>query len=172
MPAKRGTKKNRFSEANRIRGHDHHNYRERKARQVAERAINAFGTPMGVVRRFIPQVHKITGISETNLRRWEERINRDPEWRPWQTNHGLHRRIFTALEETAIVFFLQTNFIEQGLIFIDSYFHEIAMNAFLEAHANPEKSICFFSASLDSSHRSKHVTDCLRGRYTTNVGRT
>jgi hypothetical protein len=66
MRAKRGTKKNRFSQTDRIRGQAYNNYREGKARRAAERAINAFGTPMGLIRGFIPQIHKITGIPETN----------------------------------------------------------------------------------------------------------
>jgi hypothetical protein len=64
-----GTKKNHFNETDRIHGQAHRSCGERKARRAAEGAINAFVTPVGLVRGFIPHVHQITGIPEMILRR-------------------------------------------------------------------------------------------------------
>jgi hypothetical protein len=121
-------------------------------------AINAFLFPMGLVRGFLPQVQKLTGIPETTLRRWQRMIVEDPEWRPWHTHHGLHRRTFSPLEEIAIVSFIRANFIEPGLIFTDSDFHEIAMISFLEAHADAEETPPAFECSpgFIASFKQRH----------------
>jgi hypothetical protein len=54
---------------------------ERKGQRAAERAINALLTSMSRTRPLIPQVHPMTGIPETNLRRWQHMTAKDPEWR-------------------------------------------------------------------------------------------
>jgi hypothetical protein len=46
MSAKKGVKKNHFTDNDRLRGSPHRNYRAHKARRAAEMAINAFGTSM------------------------------------------------------------------------------------------------------------------------------
>jgi hypothetical protein len=97
MRAKRGVKKNHFTDADRLRGSPHRDYRDRKERRAAEMAINAFGTSMGQVRGLIRHIHKLTLIPEMTLWRWQEIIGEDPDWWPWQTHHGGHRRIFSRL---------------------------------------------------------------------------
>jgi hypothetical protein len=47
MPAKKGVKKNHFTDADRLRDSPHRDYRDRKARRAPEMAINDFGTSMG-----------------------------------------------------------------------------------------------------------------------------
>jgi hypothetical protein len=70
-------------------------------------------------------------IPETNLWRWRHMTREDPDWRPCHTHYGHHRRIFSPLGELSIVSFIRANFIEPGLIFIDSDFREVAINASL-----------------------------------------
>jgi hypothetical protein len=109
--------------------------------------INTFMTPMSGARGHIPHLHKITGIPETNLRRWQRMLAHDREWRPWHTHHGAHRRICSPLQETAIVAFIQDNFIDAGLIFTDSDFRELAMTAFLANHVDTEDALPPFQCS-------------------------
>jgi hypothetical protein len=97
--------------------------------------INAFGTPMGQVRGLIRHIHK-PRIPETNLRQWQNMIREDPDWWPWQTRHGRHRRIFSPLEEISIVSFIRADFIEPGLISNNFDFREIATNVFLQSHTD------------------------------------
>jgi hypothetical protein len=111
-------------------------------------AINAFGTSMGQVRGLIPHIHKLTEIPEMTLRRWHAIIGEDPDWRPWHTHHGRHRRIFAPLEKISIVTFIRANFIDPGLIFTNSDFREIAVNAFLQSHAGSQKDPPPFQCSL------------------------
>jgi hypothetical protein len=47
------------------------------------------------------------------------------------THHDRHRRVFSPVGQPSIVSFIRANFIELGLIFTDSDFREVAINAFL-----------------------------------------
>jgi hypothetical protein len=96
--------------------------------------------PTSLDRGLTAKVQNLTGIPETNLRRWRRLIAEDPEWQPWHTQHGEHRRVFSALEETAIVPFIVDKCISQGLIFTDADFREVAMNAFLSKYS-PSKDL-------------------------------
>jgi hypothetical protein len=69
MSAKRRVKKGQSRKVDKILEPAHHNYYERQGRHAANVAINAFLTSMGLTRALIPQVHRMTGIPETNLRR-------------------------------------------------------------------------------------------------------
>jgi hypothetical protein len=158
MQAKRGVKKGQSRKVEKILGPVHHNYYERQGRLAANMAINAFLTSMGLTRALIPQVHRMTGIPETNLRRWQRMIANGSEWRPWHTYHGCHRRISTPLEETVIVLFIKTSFLDQRLIFTDNDFREIPMATFLQARAHFEEIPPFqcspgFIAAFKARHR-------------------
>jgi hypothetical protein len=65
-------------------------------------------------------------------------IAEDPEWRPWHTHHGEHRRIFTQFEEVSIVSFILDHFIFQQLFFAASDFREVVMSAFLHKEDQSE----------------------------------
>jgi hypothetical protein len=91
------------STRDRIDGPAHHNYYERKRLQVAHRAINHLNEPFAVSCGFIPWLKSITGIPETNVRRWQKMLRRDPMWRPWHTYVEKHKRIFSDDEEAILV---------------------------------------------------------------------
>jgi hypothetical protein len=93
--------------------------------------IKAFDAPLGQVRGLKLHTHRVKGIPETDLWRWQDMIREDPDWRPWSTHHDRHRPIFSPLEERSIVSFIRPNFIEPGLIFTDSDFRKTAINVFL-----------------------------------------
>jgi hypothetical protein len=88
--ARCGIKKNRSKNLDRIGGTPHQNDGKRKGQSAAKRAINVFLMPIRLVRTFIEQVHLLTGIPDTNLRRWQGMIAEDPEWRVSHTRHGEH----------------------------------------------------------------------------------
>jgi hypothetical protein len=132
------------------------NHHERKGRKAAEKAINAFSTPMGLVRGFIPQVHALTGIPETTLRRWQQKIRDDRAWRPWRPRHGERHRIFTPTQETAIVSFITENFIRPELIFTDEDFRELAITALFENHAESPDPLPPFESSNGFIYAFKH----------------
>jgi len=70
---------------------------------------------------------------------WYGHYQLNPEWRPYNgKNHALHNRIFTDEEENAIAEFINENYTNQGKLFTDEDFREIAMNAFLDKHQNDE----------------------------------
>jgi hypothetical protein len=134
MPAKSGIKKNRPRNFDRILRPVHQNYYSRKWPDAAEKAINALLAPTRLDRGLTAKAHNLTAIPKANLRRWRRMIAEDPEWRPWHTYHAAHRRIFSALEETAIVSFIVDMCISQGLISTDADIREVPMNAFLEKY--------------------------------------
>jgi hypothetical protein len=58
-------------------------------------------------------------------------VQPDPVRRPWRAYAGRHGRVFAKDSEAALAAFVRDNRIATGLIFADSDFWEIAMNAFL-----------------------------------------
>jgi hypothetical protein len=135
---KHGIKKDRSRIVDKILEPAHRNCYERKRRRAAERAINIFLTFMRLTHALIPQVHHMTGITETDLRRWKHMVTEDPEWRPWLMIYGEHRRIFTQFEEISVVSFMLDNLISLPLIFTDSDLREVVTSAFLPRYDQSE----------------------------------
>jgi hypothetical protein len=93
---------------------------------------------MGFTCPLRPQVHRMTGIPETNLRLWQCMIAEDPEWCLWHTHHEERRRIFSQFEEVLMVSFILNNFVSGQLIFTDSNFQEVAVSAFFHKYHQSE----------------------------------
>jgi hypothetical protein len=91
------------------------------------------------------QVNSITWMPETNLRRWQKMLQRDPMWHPWQAYAGRQKRIFW--KDAALATFVRDNCITTGLILPDSDFCEIAMNAFLSKHRDSSAEIPMLQCS-------------------------
>jgi hypothetical protein len=80
----------------------------------------------------------MTGIPETDLKRWQHMITEDPEWRPSLRTHWEHRWIFTQFEEVSIVSFMLDTLILQQIIFTDSDLREVVTSAFLPKYNQSE----------------------------------
>ena len=78
-------------------------------------------------------------IPKSTVDRWYNTYQLDPDWRPYfNENHGLHNRIFTDEQEKAIADYIRENYIQQGILFTDQDFVNLAMQAFLTIHRNNE----------------------------------
>jgi hypothetical protein len=121
--AKRGIKKSDIthSKHDKIGGPAHQNYHEQKGRRIPDRAITHLNGPFEASRGFIPWLKTITGIPETNLRRWQQMLMPDPMWRPWRKCAERDKRIFSDDEEAALVSFVRENYIVPGLIFTERH---------------------------------------------------
>jgi hypothetical protein len=160
MSAKRGITKdsNSHSTHDLVDGPAHHNYYERKGLRAAHRAINHFNVPFSVFAGSIPWLTSITGIPETNLRRWEGMLRGYPMWRPWYTYDGRHKRIISNDQDAALVSFVRDNFIGPGLLFTGSDFREIATNMFLTKYedADPDLPTLHCSAGFITMFKAQH----------------
>jgi hypothetical protein len=138
-------------------------YYERKGRRVSNQGIIHLNRPFSASRCFIPWLNSITGIPETNLRRWRKILQWDPMWRPWQTYAGRHKRIFAKDDEAALTTFMRDSHIATGLLFTDSDFCEIAMNAFLLKHQDSRAQTPIFQCSVEfmANFKGRH---CLTSR--------
>ena len=70
------------------------------------------------------------GICLATVYRWRCNHAIDPSWRPWKTNRGKDRRIFTDDEERAISEFITENWLVPGKLFCDEDFREVAHDAY------------------------------------------
>jgi hypothetical protein len=158
MPAKRKIKKSQSHKVDKIRGPARHNYQERNGGHAVDRAINPFVTSISLTCAFIPQVRHMTGIPETNLRRWQHMIADDPKLPPWHAHHGEHRRIFTQFEEISTVSVILDNFISHELIFTHSNFREAVVIAFFHKYDQSEDQPTPFQwlAGFINSFKSRH----------------
>jgi hypothetical protein len=116
MGAKHGVKKgsNSHSTYDLIDGPAHRDSYERKELRVVHRAINHLNGTFALSPEFIPWLKNITEIPETNLRRWQKMLRRDPMWQPWHTDAVRHKIIFSGDEEAVLVSFMVDNFIAPG----------------------------------------------------------
>jgi hypothetical protein len=97
-------------------------------------------------------------MAQKHYRDPRDKLEGDPIWRPWHTDDRRHKRIFSDDEQAAMVSFLRDNFITPGLIFADSDFREIAMNAFLAKYPDADLNMPMFqcSAGLIAMFKAQH----------------
>ena len=108
-------------------GKPHNNYINYEKRSMLEHVLTQ-------ISKGYPRISKIaqtTGIPDSTLRTWKDKLKQNPSWRPWNNNHGTGHRIFADLEEQAIKDFIVTCFLQPGYVFTNEDFVEIAVNAYL-----------------------------------------
>ena len=63
-------------------------------------------------------------------------MKENQEFNPLENKCGQHHRIFSDSEEDAIIDYIITNILLQGILFTDEDFEDLIMQAFLEKHRN------------------------------------
>ena len=88
------------------------------------------------------------GVCLPTVYRWRKQYEKDPQWRPWKTNKGRDRRVFTIEEETAISDYITVNWLVLGRVFTDQDFHDLAHEAYrMKYLSGNEDSVRDFHAS-------------------------
>jgi hypothetical protein len=78
------------------------------------------------------------GIPIETLRRWRKHLQEDPDWRPTDTRWGQHRRIFTAITESAMSAYIRTEFIEKHRLFATEDFRMLAFETYRQVYQNSD----------------------------------
>lgn len=103
----------------------------------------------------ISDLHRKFKIPQKTVSNWYKQYKNDHNWRPYYTvNHSLAIRLFTDEEEQSITEFIKENYLKQGLLFTDSQFRELAMQAYQEKHKD-EENIKDFKVSDHFIHNFK-----------------
>lgn len=113
-----------------FRGKPHNDYSNYKIRSLLEDVI-------AKLSRGFPRISKIaqtSGIPDSTLRSWKDKLKCNPCWRPWNNEHGAGHRVFTDLEEASIKDYIVDCFLKPGYVFTNEDFVEIAMNAYLSKY--------------------------------------
>ena len=88
-------------------------------------------------KKSIPSLSKRTGIPQSTLYTWRKNFRKNPYWSPQNNDWGKCKRIFSDEEENELVTYV-TNVIEEGNIFTNEDFKEIAIEYYLSLHSNDE----------------------------------
>ena len=75
-----------------------------------------------------------TGVPISTIYSWRQRWMGDRSWRPTNSAHGKHHRVFTDEEEQGISEYIFKNFIMANRAFTNQDFKDLCMSAFLEKH--------------------------------------
>ena len=85
--------------------HAHHDYYRNK--KLCDTIFNQFQKSQ-YQRGMFSKIHQQFGIPSSTIRDWLHKWQLNPEWRPYNGQaHGLHHRIFTKEEESAISDFIR-----------------------------------------------------------------
>ena len=90
------------------------------------------------------KIARETGIPKSTLYSWRQHWIKNRCWRPTNSAHGVHRRIFTDEEEQTVSEYIFSNFLLVNRAFTNQDFKDLIMQAFLEKHKDgpvPEFSV-------------------------------
>ena len=95
-------------------------------------------------KKAIPSISKRTGIPPSTLYTWRKCYREDQKWSPRDNNWGRGNRIFTEEEENNLASYV-SDIIDQGNLFTNKDFKEIAIEYYLSIH--PGDDIKMFNCS-------------------------
>ena len=116
-------------------------------------------------KKSIPSISKRTGIPATTLYTWRKCYRNNPTWSPQNNYLGKKKRIFSDSEENELVSYI-TSIIEDGNLFTNEDFKEIAIEYYLSIHELDEDIKPFnCSKGFIADFKSRHKFTSKRFHY-------
>jgi hypothetical protein len=118
-------------------GSPHRDYQGKgRGRKAAEKIIQDLkqymNDPDGFPTNFYKNTTDETGIPRQTVKNWLLKLKGNPDWRPWNNDHGKHRRIFTDAEEQELRDTIKEEYFDNDEFFDGKEFVELAMNKYDE----------------------------------------
>jgi hypothetical protein len=74
----------------------------------------------------------------STLHRWRVKINENPEWTPFETEWGAHRRVFSDLTESILALFIRDQFLHKHRLFTTEDFQTLDFERSREVYRDAE----------------------------------
>ena len=106
-------------------------------------------------KKAIPSISRRTGIPKTTLYTWRKCYRKDPQWSPQNNNWGKGNLIFSEEEENNLAAYV-SDIIDQGILFTNEDFREIAIEYYLSIRPNEDFKMFSCSNGFIADFKKRH----------------